>query len=41
MIRQAEVLPKGSHGVSVGLDRTTVPMESPKNYFDILRGLIV
>lgn len=31
MIRQAEVLPERSHGVSVGLDRTTVPMEEQRS----------
>ncbi len=30
VIRQAEVLPEESHGVSVGLDRTTVPMEEER-----------
>ncbi len=30
IVRQAEVLPEGSQGVSVGLDRTTVPMEEER-----------
>ena len=31
VLRQAEALPEGSHGVSVGLDRTTVPMEEERS----------
>lgn len=30
LLRQQEVLPEGAHAVSVGLDRTSVPMEEPR-----------
>jgi hypothetical protein len=30
LLRQEEALPEGAHAVSVGLDRTSVPMEEPR-----------